>query len=199
MSADLCIYRVSRIPEDKVESLPAVINADETDLSYHQVSFNRADPWEREIGEKRTIEYTTIDVFEAAEQVFGKRPVRMSSSSAYYLRDSKSAKVQFAFPGGETEETTWEELEKYRYLKQEEAYLYNREEIVCVENAYLLNTKDFVDKIISRQDLLDMLKKYFENEYLRDFNSVYRSEPVTTIMQAFFALDDDDMVVCVLE
>jgi hypothetical protein len=194
MSHSLYFYRVSKIGED----LPEIINTDRMSFPYYDVRVEDVADWEEEIGILRTIEYSTVDMFAVGEKLFGKKPQSIRPSHSYYDDPSGPfAEVELFFPDGEKQRVHKSEMEKYRGNKQYRAYIYNRDELARVEEGYLLESKAYEDRPLSREDLLEMAKQYLD-EHRDDYDSYSGyAVPIFEIMKVYFAVDEGDSIVCI--
>ena len=196
MSSSLYFYKISRI----TEILPEIIYKDRMDFPYYEVHTENAADWEREVGLLRTIEYSAVDMFAASEKLFGKRPNSICQSQYYFLvPGSPHADVELIFADGEKQRVHRSEMEKFRSTKQYTAYVYNRETIGCIEKGYLVEARQYENRPLSKEELLEMARRYLDEhgeEY--DAYSGYAA-PLYEIMKAFFAIDDGECVICRVE
>ena len=196
MSHSLYFYKVSKIQEP----LPEIINKDDGEPEYYYVNTDRAVDWEKELGQLRTIEYTTVDSFAVGEKLFGTRPDSMSYSQNYFLdADGPWAWVEMHFPDGSSKKVLRSEIDKYRYTKQDQVYFYRRDDISRIEYGNVVDSEAYEDKLLSKEELLTMAKAFMDEhpddyEYSSDY-----SAPLFAIMKAYFSVDDGDLVVCCSE
>ena len=66
-----------------------------------------------------------------------------------------------------------------------------------VEEGYLLESKAYEDRPLSREDLLEMAKQYLD-EHRDDYDSYSGyAVPIFEIMKVYFAVDEGDSIVCI--
>lgn len=177
MGSSICFYKVKKIDE----IIPSVLNIDKTPLpeTWHDVPVSRAEKWEQEIGRLCHIQYMTVNPYSVAEKKFSKRPTS-------YTIGAFRTPYRFWDNGvlvGEIEQC---EMEKYRYLKTDEVYIYIREEISCSDSAYILDTGSGIKTF---DDLLKMLKTCVEYDYVD-------AGLVTAVAKAMFEAKDGAIIYC---
>ena len=184
MSRDIAFYRVSRITED----VPDVIITDKYNLEYAYAPLDDAAGWEKDIGIKRTIEYQTIDIYDACEKLFHKK----AKSISYSYDGSRT------FFGSEEDgmigHATEEMLKPFYYTKREQVYLYSKEQISSTENGYLaLSLKD---GIVTPGDLLKAAGEIVsgEEEYYP-----HVGEALFAVMKAYEAAIQGALVCCFVD
>lgn len=192
MSHSLYFYKISKITDD----LPEIINTDKMSFPYYDVHAEDAADWEKDIGLFRTIEYSSVDMFSAAEKLYGKKPKSICPSHSYYTDpDGPFAEVEMLFPDGDKKRVHRSEIEKFRYNKQYQACIYNRDDIARVEDGYMVESKAYENRHLSKDDVLEMAERFIrdhENDYEYSYNSI----PLFEIMKAYFAVNDGDCIIC---
>ena len=183
MSTELYFDKVSRIEK----KLPAIINLDNYDYSnnpfpYEYIEAENAQGWKKDIGQLKTIEVTTVDMFKTAEKIFGKRP-----TSAQYVYSHGGERFFDAY-GNELGELTPAQFDPYRYKKQFKAYVYDSERIGVVDNAYNLPVEE---GIVTYNELLDAVMSIVKEE---DEFYPYIGEKVWVILNAADAVKSGGLV-----
>ena len=195
MSTSLVFYRVSRVQED----LPKVINTDTQDFTYAYESTDRASEWERRFGTMRIIEYQTVDVFQVAEQLFGARPSSYYCTSDYYGDHNEFAEAICHFSDGRKDERILKSvLNQHAYMRRYEAYVYQREELGYISDAYLFDYKSIEDRVLKKEDILQ-IAKVFMDEHIEDDAGEYYARPFFTLMKIYFQAKEDDAIVCIAD
>ena len=192
MSHSLYFYKVSRITDE----LPEIINTDSMSLPFFSVSIEDAADWEKEIGVFRTIEYSTVDMYDAGEKLFGKRPQSIRLSQDYYLDPTGPfADVEIIFPDGDKQHVHRRVMERFRRNKQYSACIYKRDDIARVEDGYMVKSEEYEGRPSTREDVLEMVRR-FVSDHEDDYKYSYNSAPLFEVMKAYFAINDDNCIIC---
>lgn len=179
MSKELYFYKVSQIKK----KLPSIINLDDYDpFPYEYIEEYRAQGWQKDIGKLKTLEVTTVNMFKAAEAIFGKKP-----SSAQYCY-SHGGERFFDADGNELGELTPAQFDPYRYKKSFKAYVYESERISIVESAYNLPIEE---GMATYGELIDAVMNIIKDE--NEFYP-YIAEKVWGILKAAEAVKNGGLV-----
>ncbi len=152
----------------------------------------RASDWEKEIGTLRKVRCMRLDPVKAAEKVLGKK-LKPSYSSVYAGADN--FEYTFYGHGGEQFRLMHRDVESYREEEVYEAYLYDAKGIASVREAYMFDTEDLEDRIVTEKMLEDMLRKFASSEYAEE-ESDYCCRPLMPLLKVVFAVKDGAVVVC---
>ena len=114
MSYSLYFYAVKPLSK----KLPEFINTDNTAMDYYAVDAECAADWEKAIGQPVTLQFETIDLFNALESIFGRRP---SSLTSYpYRRGDNDCDIEYKahFDNEECQWVSKAQLKPYYYMKE---------------------------------------------------------------------------------
>ena len=117
---DIYFYEVKRVEE----TLPEKINIDKTPLDdpYEYVPEDEAEDWQKNIGQKCTIQYETVNSYDVCKKLTGKEPSRMFFSSPWGDREC------YDKDGNYFATITEEMLERFRYIKEVPSYVMEYDE-----------------------------------------------------------------------
>lgn len=182
MSKEVYFYKVKRISE----SLPEIIRVDDEDCPFSYAVRGQERDWERKYGQLRTIEYETVNIFGAAEKVFGKKPFSASFTvfSGYRFYDEHGLEIGIM---------SNEALRPYRYIATKEAYIYRKEFISDAGAAYILGKTEEGEK--SLDDMVDILRTVINYEYV-DYELL---EAAAKAVIAARDTGENETVVCIIE
>lgn len=194
MSHSLNFYKISKI----TEVVPPIINTDQVEVPFHYVNIDRAKEYEKKFGIPCVLECETVDIFDVCCKIFGERPVSASYSWNYFNApvDSPYANVVLTLPDGSCRNVSKKEIEKYKYTARNQVLLYNREEIAEIEDGYLIDSNEFEDRPLRRQEILKIAEQ-FVKEYAED--GEYYGKTLFEIMKAYTFSSDSDCIVCCAE
>ena len=178
MGSNVYFYIIRKLEEE----LPEVVNIDEAPFpeSYVYVDAEKAEEWEKEFGKKCQIQFQTIDLFDVAEKIFGKRPISISYGvygAGYMFKDND---------GNVFGRLAAEETEKYKYTKTKDVYVYKKDQVSNSSSAYILDTDSGFKTF---DDMLELLRKCVEYEYAD-------AELIQAVATAMFVAKDDGPVYC---
>lgn len=179
MSKTLTFYRVEAVRE----TLPEIVDLDNTTLEDAYSNAEAAEPWVRQIGQKCRLRYRAVDLFGACEKIFGKRPgsIRYGLSGEKICMDREGNRIGIL---------TREMLEPYASVAEERVYVYRQEEISSTD-AYCV--PEVEDGILSFEDLLGLARRCLEQEEEWGDAAV---RGVAAIMKAAFCAQDGAAVLC---
>jgi len=192
MSQDIKISFVSRINTP----VPTVINRDNEDITFAHCMADGAYGWQKEIGVPFTIQYTTVDEFDAVEKMVGEKPTSIRYEYQSWGERGGSGRTCY-FANRPEIYIAGERFEPYKHLKSVPSYAYNERECLTIENAYNVNIKDYADRLLQKEEILEIVKKYFaendENDLDQDSN--YCTAPVFCLMKAYCDVGEGEHIV----
>ena len=197
MACDLYIYEVGPLDEP----MPELINTDTDPLpeDIESMPLDQAKLWQKEIGEIHTLEYESIDEYDAVEKILGKRPNGSSCSSHYYLSaDDSTARKTFFFQDGSSEQLTRAQLRPYRYTKHEQVYLYRKKSVYDIQSFYLSNSVH-EDRFLTKADIIDLVKNFIIENGEDGYEYQTYAGPVYQLMYLYFTLNDDAKLIAVAD
>ena len=181
--SELYFYSIAKPKEE----LPEVVNLDAYDddtnqFPYEYTEVERAEDWMRQYGVLRTVRSTTVDVFDAAEKIFGVRPV----SASYHWRDE--SETFYDKNHNEIGTLTKAQFDRYRYVKETQAYIYEKTSLCDAQGFYGENE---IEGIVDHDTLVKYAEKIAaeESEYYS-----YEGEKVWVLMKAAAAISDGGVV-----
>lgn len=195
MSQSIMIRIVSKVKAPT----PDIINTDTEDMLFAHCTADGAYDWQKEIGVPCTIQYTTVDEFDAVEKMIGEKPVSIRyevQSGSSWSKRLTSSRTCF-FKNRPEEHIAAEQFEPYKYIKSVPSYLYNERDCVTIESAYNVNAQGYTDRLLSKEDILEIIKKYFQENDEDDLNpdSNYCTSPVFCLMKAYCDMRDGEYTV----
>jgi len=195
MSSNLYFYKVRRINNE----LPSLINTDQDETYYH-IPVDKAEEWEKTIGQIRQTEHITINLFEACSDIIGQKVTSISSTPSYYLRDDDDVPCMECLTNsndGKKHFVTRGQLKKYYYLKKDNEYFYEKVPLPWIDGYCCVDTKPFEHRLLKKEDILLLAEKYYEENPDADSDINYYTAPVFLIMQIYFSMrNEDEYVVC---
>lgn len=150
MSREFRFLKITPVSQD----CPEVIDLEETqDERLAYVREDLAADWQKQIGLKRKVSFLTVDLNEVGEKLYHKKVSYISWSGwengpCFHFEDGLSATVSN------------NKIKPYYHRKEESAYVY-LEESVCDADCYFFNVEKYDQKILSVEDLTDMLEELF--------------------------------------
>lgn len=183
MSKHVYYYKVQKVEED----LATVRNLDTAPFpeEYAYTNVTNASDWEQEIGQACTIQYQTVNTFKAASEIFGTK-IR---SMTYNWHDQ--SETCYDDNGNRAGTLTSQMLDPFRYIKEEQVYVYRQELIARPDSWYIFDPKEGV---VTQNDVYEMLRAcvvYGEECYTYSVG-----EAVYELTKVLLALQDGAMVVC---
>lgn len=189
MSHSLYISNVKKIKK----KLPELINIDKNPLDYYEVDAENAADWEKTIGQKVVLEYRSIDIFKAIEDICGKRPCSLSyaaSCDRWNDRWDKGDDGRYCrayFPDGTDCWITIGQLKPYYYTAHRTAYVYDKQDVAHIDSSYLVQTDGYRGRPLSKKEILEIVTKYMEENGNEDSDCSYYTQPVFELMKAYVA------------
>lgn len=188
MSAEYWFYEVShadieeKVKLDELDSDCALIRADGTEPS-----------WVYDVASKAEVHNWTVNLFEAGESLFGRKPVSISMGPYEYS-------YRFRFDDGSWESVERVQLEPYYFDDVFDAFVYKRE--VIGRLAFLpgsIDLRDFDMRLIGIQEAMNILQRYIsENEDNLDdeWAGDYYLRPVYVLVKVMLVLQRGGRVLC---
>ena len=186
--SDLYFYKIAK----PTERLPDVVDLDTYDhetnpFPYEYTEAEKAEDWMRQHGILRTVRYTTVNTFEAAEKILGIRPV----SATYHWQDG--SETFYDETNNKIGTITKQQLDQHRFVKEVQAYIYEKT-VIC--SAQVFYTDPEISGIADHDALVRLAEKIAqEEEEYYDFEG----EKVWALMKAAAAVSDGAVILAVYD
>ena len=102
----------------------------------------------------------------------------------------------YIFPDGERRRVHRSEIDKFRYDKRYQAYIYQRDLVSEIENGYSVESEKYEDRPLLREDLLEMAKQCVDDHENDCYAFTGAAVPLYEIMKAYFAICDGTYIIC---
>ena len=182
---DIYFYEVKRVEE----TLPEKINIDKTPLDdpYEYVPEDEAEDWQKNIGQKCTIQYETVNSYDVCKKLTGKEPSRMFFSSPWGDREC------YDKDGNYFATITEEMLERFRYIKEVPSLVYCKRIISSVCQGTRIHS--LMDGFLTYDDLIRAARECVDEIYDPEWDHI-GTQTLYVIMEAAFYAKDNGIVYC---
>ncbi|MBQ6520171.1 MAG: hypothetical protein IJI14_15765 [Anaerolineaceae bacterium] len=178
-------YEIRRVEE----KLPEIINIDETPLddSYEYISEDEAEDWQKNIGQKCTIQYLTVNTHDVCIKLTGKEPSHMAYGAPW-------EGVKCYDKAGNLIVTISDEIfERFRFIKEVPSFIYCKEIISSVCQGTRIHA--LADGFLTYDDLILAARECVDEIYDPEWDHS-GTQTLYVIMKAAFYAKDKGSVFC---
>lgn len=190
MSADIYFYRIVT-PQIPVQDGVVDLDALDYDTPWLRKDNNVPD-WVKEYGIHAELKRDVCDMFAVGEELYGQKPTSISMHS--WNPDVET----FHFADGTEHDITREEIESFSEEERFLGYVYGRQEIGHIENAYMIdNINDYDEHMITSDIARNLLKDYIDSRQddLEDeWRGDYYLRPVYILSKVMFEAENSTIV-----
>lgn len=151
--SEVVFYKVAKVKE----ILESVIDLDKNPLpiNYSWVSENKAEDWEKELGQKIVVRYNYVDLSNAIKDIIGIYPQVITSHYSFGKYDY----ICYDEDNNEIGKVSSELVNKYEYKREEVVYVYQKNILTVIEFSSCFTVKT---GLVILEDVYQMMHEALE-------------------------------------